>query len=344
MSTGANVFGELFQALDSKVNWLNEPETGGVAVVDYNSYNILELNSAVTITLEDAASIPVGVKVLIIAQAAVTVNSESLSDGGFAEFTVTKNASGDHQWVITSSNTLATFADDAALSFGTGDDAEILWSTGDADNHTLVIALGNDNQTLHLTDKGAKSTDWAIAAFTHPTYVIHSNTTPATDYLAIGNHDGTVASVDVVGGTTFDIRIAGSDVIQVTATGVTLAIAAAGLLGQGSNVAPLHPTAAPQALSGAGAINVTTYRTNWTTTAADAGTLADGAHVGQLKKIVLVADGGDGTLTPTNLAGGTTITFSAVGDTAVLKWGGTEWTAIELYNDAAGTVATPVLA
>ena len=102
--------------------------------------------------------------------------------------------------------------------------------------------------------------------------------------------------------------------------------------------------AAPQALSGAGAISVETYATNWTTTAAQAGTLADGEFVGQVKVITLVADGGDGTLTPTNLAGGTTIVFSNVGDRVQMVWDGAEWVVVERLNVATGAATTPVLA
>jgi hypothetical protein len=79
-----------------------------------------------------------------------------------------------------------------------------------------------------------------------------------------------------------------------------------------------------QSLSGAGAFNLTTLTTAWTTTAADAGTLADGV-VGQLKYVIMVADGGDGTLTPTNLFNGTSITFDAVNDAVLLQFIGTEW-------------------
>lgn len=101
--------------------------------------------------------------------------------------------------------------------------------------------------------------------------------------------------------------------------------------------------AAPQALSGAGAISVTTYKTNVTTTGANALTLADGTFIGQRKCIQLIVDGGDGTLTPTNLSGGTTITFADVGDRAELLWNGANWIAIDLYNCADGATA-PVLA
>lgn len=109
------------------------------------------------------------------------------------------------------------------------------------------------------------------------------------------------------------------------------------------SAAPHLPSGAQQALSGDGAVNVTSYYTAWTTTGADAGTLADGLRPGQLKKVQLVSDGGDGTLTPTNLSGGTTITFADAGDFALLRWDGANWVAIELGNDADGATA-PVLA
>ena len=72
-----------------------------------------------------------------------------------------------------------------------------------------------------------------------------------------------------------------------------------------------------QALSGAGAVDITSMITQVTTTGADALTLADGAN-GQMKIITMVADGGDGTLTPTTFANGSTITFNDVGDSAIL--------------------------
>ena len=104
-------------------------------------------------------------------------------------------------------------------------------------------------------------------------------------------------------------------------------------------------TAGVQALSGPGAVNVTSFSTNWTTTGAgDAGTLANGTSVGQQKVITLVADGGDGVLTPVNLKGGTTITFSNVGDRVRLVWDGAEWVVVERLNIATGAATTPVVA
>ena len=108
-------------------------------------------------------------------------------------------------------------------------------------------------------------------------------------------------------------------------------------------LAPYIPSATQQALSDAGAVNVTAYYTAWTTTGAAAGTLADGVRLGQLKKVQLIVDGGDGTLTPATFADGTTITFADAGDYAVLMWTTSGWTALELGNDADGATA-PVVA
>jgi hypothetical protein len=117
--------------------------------------------------------------------------------------------------------------DGKIIDFGTGNDARALWSTADADNHSLVIGLGDDNQSLHITDKGAQATDWNVTARTHPSVFIHSNTTPATDYLDIGNHDGSTAWINMVGGAGLDIAIDGVRVIRYDDGAITFAAAAA---------------------------------------------------------------------------------------------------------------------
>ena len=87
-------------------------------------------------------------------------------------------------------------------------------------------------------------------------------------------------------------------------------------------------SATVQALSGPGAVNITSLSTAFTSTATgNALTLADGAQ-GQLKTIIYVAEaaGGDtGVLTPANLGSATTITFNAVGDSVTLQFAGTDW-------------------
>ena len=88
-----------------------------------------------------------------------------------------------------------------------------------------------------------------------------------------------------------------------------------------------------QALSGPGAVNVTTVTTAFTSTGtSDALTLADGV-AGQLKAVVYVAEtaGTDtGILTPANFGNGSTITFNAVGDSCLLQFLGTDWWVVSL--------------
>ena len=139
-----------------------------------------------------------------------------------------------------------------------------------------------------------------------------------------------------------DIAVGGADDFTITANSFNV-LTGSTIAGPSSTFYMCAPIAAQQDLSGAGAINITTGYTAWTTTSTDAGTLIDGVVKGQTKKIQLVVDGGDGTLTPSNLSGGTTITFADIGDTAELVFDGTNWVAVALYNCADGTSA-PVLA
>lgn len=83
---------------------------------------------------------------------------------------------------------------------------------------------------------------------------------------------------------------------------------------------------APQALSGAGAVDVVSLATLFTSTGgAQALTLADGTRAGQIKFIMHVVDGGSGVLTPTTKTNFTTVTFTNVYDWAALMWSGSAW-------------------
>ena len=90
-------------------------------------------------------------------------------------------------------------------------------------------------------------------------------------------------------------------------------------------------TGTPQTLTGAGAVNLTTDTTLLVTTGANALTLADGAE-GQKKKVIMITDAGDGTLTPTNARGFTTITFTAVGQTVTLEFLSVKWNVMGYFG------------
>lgn len=76
--------------------------------------------------------------------------------------------------------------------------------------------------------------------------------------------------------------------------------------------------------SGPGEISTQACIHQIVTTGADALTLIDGEQ-GQRLALVMETDGGDGTLTPVNLIGGTTIVFDAVGETADMIFTGGSW-------------------
>jgi len=87
-------------------------------------------------------------------------------------------------------------------------------------------------------------------------------------------------------------------------------------------------TATNQALSGAGAVNLTDMLTSLTTTgASQALTLANGTE-GLIKFIVHTVDGGSAVLTPTTKIGFTTVTFTNVGDSVLMIYTATGWAVI----------------
>ena len=80
---------------------------------------------------------------------------------------------------------------------------------------------------------------------------------------------------------------------------------------------PLGFSQAPQALTAAGAVNITAAITTIASSGTDALTLIDGLP-GQLKFITMISYGGVATLTPTTLNGWTTIKFNSDGDSCTL--------------------------
>jgi len=82
----------------------------------------------------------------------------------------------------------------------------------------------------------------------------------------------------------------------------------------------------PQALSGAGVLNLTTSITNCTSTGAgQVVSLANSTQAGQIKIVSHTVDGGDVRVTPATLDGGAYAALDAVGDTVVLIWNDSAW-------------------
>lgn len=170
----------------------------------------------------------------------------------------------------------------------------------------------------------------------------------ASQAWAVGDKVGWDANGDPLNGTAgtgaYTKTVANWDFYVGTVVEAKAAAAEMGVIAIEESFGDYIPSGAQQSLSGAGAINVTAYSTMWTTTGAQAGTLADGTRVGQLKEIMLTVDGGDGTLTPANFADGTTITFSNIGDMVLLRWTVDGWTVLKRGNVATAAITTPVVA
>lgn len=83
--------------------------------------------------------------------------------------------------------------------------------------------------------------------------------------------------------------------------------------------------------TGGGAISLTTGVTFITTTGTEAYTLADGVE-GQLKIIIMKADGGNATITPDNLVGFTAVRFTDVNNSVMFLYGSTGWNIIALQQ------------
>lgn len=101
---------------------------------------------------------------------------------------------------------------------------------------------------------------------------------------------------------------------------------------------------AQQAISANGAITVNQYSTAITsvTTTGVTYTMADGATVGQKKRLQLVADGGSDAVVTFNT--NATLTFADVGDVAELVWDGADWLPVALYNVASGDIGPAYVA
>lgn len=156
----------------------------------------------------------------------------------------------------------------------------------------------------------------------------------AAAYLT-GNTAGTVTASKIV------VVDSNKDISSFRNVGIAgdLTVAAGGSVktSVSNTLYPVFLNQVQQAINANGAITITQYNTALTSvaTTGQAFTLADSTIKGQVKKIVLVADGADATVTFNTNA---TLVFADVGDTAELIWNGSDWIPIALYNCASGDV------
>lgn len=118
---------------------------------------------------------------------------------------------------------------------------------------------------------------------------------------------------------------------------VTLGTASGIVSGTANGIVPLVYNAVQNAVATSTAIGVTTYNTTIdSTSGALALTLAAGTFKGQKRRVQMIVDNGDATLT---FNGASTIVFADVGDVAELVYSGSAWVPVALYNCADGATA-----
>jgi len=201
-------------------------------------------------------------------------------------------------------------------------------SSSGADEFVLVQS--------NLTKKITNTNLFTSVTLTSPTLVTPAlgvATATSVNKVAI-TAPATSATLTIADGKTLtcnnSITFAGTDATTMTfpSTSASIARTDAAQTFTGTQTFAGAVVGSVQALSGPGAVNVTTLTTAFTSTGTgDALTLADGV-AGQLKAIVYVAEtaGADtGVLTPANFGNGTTITFNAVGESVLLQFLGTDW-------------------
>lgn len=154
-----------------------------------------------------------------------------------------------------------------------------------------------------------------------------------------GERDVIGGSLDVVSGGELDIESGGA--LKIAGTEMTASAADLNALDGAASASLLSkfiPTGTQQAINADGAINLTAYNTAVTSVAAtgQAFTLADATIAGHMKRIQLIVDGADATVTFNTNA---TIVFADAGDVAELVWSGTAWVPVALWNAADGATA-----
>ena len=229
--------------------------------------------------------------------------------------------------------------------------SNITWSTED-DPSTLAddvplnvvtglvtpIAAAADAQVIvtKLTSPGAVSVVLpAAAAIGREVYVVDGTGDAGTNNVTVTATGGTInGGASVVINTNY-----GSVLLYKTATNVWLAIGTAAISSgaAGGDLVGTYPNptlaatfiSAPQALSGAGAVNLTTRTTLFTSTgSAQALSLANASRTGQRKTLFHTVDGGSGVLTPTTAGNFATATVSVVKDWVEFEWSGSAWNVV----------------
>lgn len=209
---------------------------------------------------------------------------------------------------------------------------EIMDVSGVATFSDTVDAGGDVNVTGNLTVGGTTIVNGVVTE----TYTMATDKKIQfrdTGLFIHSNADGKLTiSSDGVGAD--DITLSGTVTLNAD---LTLGAATGIVSGTANGIVPLEYAAVQNAVSTATAIGVVSYNTTIdSTTGPLALTLAAGTFKGQRRRVQMIVDNGDATLT---FNGTATIVFADVGDVAELIYTGAAWVPVALYNIVDGATA-----
>lgn len=300
----------------------------------------------------DSSTAPAAIQGLVKYAIKVTTGAPAATAGKFIEGAIISNAVDSNAYMNTGTTASPTWTviDVAGAGGITELTGDVTAGPGNGAQAATIAAIDLEAATLtNIADTeiliGTGAGTGAFAALSGDVTMSNAGVTTvaaldlesatvtniADTEILIGTGAGTAAFAAMSGDATM------SNAGVVTVTGATGAFEAGGAITNagGTLAVGFIPTGvtSPQALTGPGAANTTTYQTQYTSTGAgDVVTLADATRIGHLKKISYVAEGGAGdtcVVTPTNLEGFTTATLAGIGDYVLLMWNGANWLVIE---------------
>ena len=208
-------------------------------------------------------------------------------------------------------------ADDDTASGGSLGDLTVTGSTMSSSGPTITL---DDNVTVTGTITSSQAGAPVITSATTLTLQATDRTIVADTPLKLHGFTTTQRNA---------LSAADGDLIYNSTTSKFQGLANGSWTDLAATTGPL--TYSVQNLTGPGAISLTETVTNITTTGADAYTLADG-NIGQLKVICMVGNGGNGTLTPDNLVGWTSIRFDNINNTLTMIYTSGGWAILALQQ------------
>lgn len=217
-------------------------------------------------------------------------------------------------------------------------DVGLTWNG--SDTLTSTEAISGTSLTLSSTLTGGANTDITLNTDKFTVDATNGNTMiggtlTQTGAVAAAASITLGAGADLIGSASSDITINTDKFTVAGATGNTAVagtLEVTGTLTQTGiatfNEAVVLGGTANGSTDGATVVPVDTLLDTYVSNATDAiaATLADGSAAGQMKIIILTThDTNDMVLTPANMANGSTITFDASGEYAMLVFDGTNW-------------------